>query len=180
MYFVLMRNQYFLLKMLPFLFCFKIGPFPLLQFCTKSLAFKIKLDMDEDDFPSDFEPWNVCCCKIKLTLIMLGVDLVGWLFMLPIWCDCTKFVWTIDKMYFFSFDWWYLIGYRKGDKQLRSLTIYLNWQVEYHRCSNGEIFGATSAFRWAESAPWNRIKESKNLGATAVVPVVPVVTSLNT
>ena len=124
--FIFMRNQYFLLKMLLFLFCFKIGPFPSLQFCNKSLAFKTKLEIDEDDFPSDLDPWNICCCKIKLTLIMLSVDLVGWLFILPIWCDYPKFVWTIDKMYIFSFDWWYLIGCRRCDKQLRSLTINLN------------------------------------------------------
>ena len=35
---------------------------------------------------------------------------------------------------------------------------------------------------WAESAPpgWDRVKVSENLGATAVAPVAPVVTSLNT
>ena len=34
---------------------------------------------------------------------------------------------------------------------------------------------------WAESATpgWNRVKVSENLGATAVVPVTPVDTSLN-
>ena len=34
---------------------------------------------------------------------------------------------------------------------------------------------------WAESATpgWNRVKVSENLGATAVVPVAPVDTSLN-
>ena len=33
---------------------------------------------------------------------------------------------------------------------------------------------------WAESAPpgWDRVKVSENLGATAVAPVAPVVTSL--
>ena len=33
---------------------------------------------------------------------------------------------------------------------------------------------------WAESAPlvWDRVKVSENLGATAVTPVAPVVTSL--
>ena len=34
---------------------------------------------------------------------------------------------------------------------------------------------------WAESAPpgWDRVKVSKNLGATAVAPVAPVDTSLH-
>ena len=42
------------------------------------------------------------------------------------------------------------------------------------------IGGATSK-GWAESAPlgWDRVKVSENLGATAVAPVAPVVTSLN-
>ena len=47
------------------------------------------------------------------------------------------------------------------------------------RCNYGEIFGTTSA-GWAKSAPSgrNRVKVSENLGATAVPPVAPVVTSL--
>lgn len=44
----------------------------------------------------------------------------------------------------------------------------------------GEIFGAISAIV-GRSVPlgWNKVKVSKNLGATAVVPVSPVDTSLN-
>ena len=48
------------------------------------------------------------------------------------------------------------------------------------RCNRGETFGATYSMLGVESAPpgWNRVKGSENLGATAVAPVAPAVTSL--
>ena len=48
------------------------------------------------------------------------------------------------------------------------------------RCNRGEIFGATSAMvgQNLPSPGWNRVKASENLGATAVAPVAPAVTSL--
>ena len=52
--------------------------------------------------------------------------------------------------------------------------------ITVQRCNRGEIFGATHSMLGAESAPpgWNRVKVSENLGATAVAPVAPVITSL--
>jgi hypothetical protein len=44
---------------------------------------------------------------------------------------------------------------------------------------SGGIFGATSAMLGRICPPgWNRVKVSENLGATAVAPVAPAVTSL--
>ena len=48
------------------------------------------------------------------------------------------------------------------------------------RYNFGEIFGATSDGGQNLSHPgWNRVKVSENLGATAVTPVAPVDTSLD-
>ena len=48
------------------------------------------------------------------------------------------------------------------------------------RRNRGEIYGATSAMVGQNLPPpgWNRVKASENLGATAVAPVAPAVTSL--
>ena len=76
-------KRYFLLKMLFFLDCFNIGlicPFASALF-SKSLAFKVKLETEEDDFPSLFDLRNVSWCKIKLILIIV--------IMLYTWWKCT-------------------------------------------------------------------------------------------
>ena len=78
-----------LLKILFFFDCFNMGliwPFSSAHF-SRSLAFNVKLETEDDDFISPFDLWNVSCCKIKLILIILIVLYAWWKCTDPVFCN---------------------------------------------------------------------------------------------
>ena len=88
------ENTYFLLllKILFFFDCFNMGliwPFSSARF-SRSLAFNVKLETEDDDFISPFDLWNVSCCKIKLILIILNMLYAWWECTDPVFCNENK------------------------------------------------------------------------------------------